>query len=52
VNLQGLLRARSLTEGESGKFFLQALPFREVFRFAKFTRKFEKLLRLLGFPGA
>jgi len=40
---------RSLTEGESREFLLQALPFREVFRLAKFANKFEKLLRLLGF---
>jgi len=41
-----------LAEGESGEFLLQALPFRGLFRVAKLTSKFEKLLRLLGFSDA
>jgi len=45
-------RASSLPESEPGKFLLQAMPFCEVFRCAKFSSKFEKLLRLLGFSNA
>jgi hypothetical protein len=46
--LPQVVRATSLAESEPGKLLLQALPLRGVFRFAKFTGKFEKLLCLLG----
>jgi hypothetical protein len=44
--------ANSLAKSDSGKFLLQAPPFRGLFGFAKLTGKFEKLLRLLGFSDA
>jgi hypothetical protein len=44
--------AWSLTEAESGNYLLQTLPFRGVWRFAKFTGKSKKLLRLLGLSDA
>jgi hypothetical protein len=45
-------RVRSLIEGKSSEFLLQALPFRGLFGLAKLTGEFEKLLRPLGFSDA